>query len=253
MLFREGGDPLLFQSHSNTFAAELIMATMEPKIILRKETAGAAKAAASAGGSGGGVAKREPGVGGDGGGGTVNEEGGGRGYSPDKQRRQEEEEGGGGGPSWEHADAPIRDGGGRGVGEGGRWRGGGEGGGRENGGESQDSEATRAPASHDEVGAALPAMHAALMEPTIWRCLPPPPLDDSVDVLVRWFSFVGLRGDCSTPATLFRESEVAGQQAAAAAAAAVVAAAEASRGKQIRRERVQSKMAAHIKSSKFWD
>lgn len=29
MLFREGGDPLLFQSHSNTFAGELIMATME--------------------------------------------------------------------------------------------------------------------------------------------------------------------------------------------------------------------------------
>lgn len=29
MLFREGGDPLLFQSHSKTFAAELIMATME--------------------------------------------------------------------------------------------------------------------------------------------------------------------------------------------------------------------------------
>ncbi|CAM9637359.1 unnamed protein product [Ascophyllum nodosum] len=40
MLFREGGDPLLFQSHSKTFAAELIMATMEPKII-RKETAAA--------------------------------------------------------------------------------------------------------------------------------------------------------------------------------------------------------------------
>ena len=37
MLFREGGDPLLFQSSSNTFAAELIMATMEPKIIGRKE------------------------------------------------------------------------------------------------------------------------------------------------------------------------------------------------------------------------
>ncbi|CAB1103737.1 unnamed protein product [Ectocarpus sp. CCAP 1310/34] len=36
MLFREGGDPLLFQSHSKTFAAELIMATMEPKVI-RKE------------------------------------------------------------------------------------------------------------------------------------------------------------------------------------------------------------------------
>ncbi|CAM9760914.1 unnamed protein product, partial [Scytosiphon promiscuus] len=67
MLFREGGDPLLFQSHSNTFAAELIMATMEPKIILRKEPA-AAKAGA------GGAPKREPGMGDDGGGGPANEE-----------------------------------------------------------------------------------------------------------------------------------------------------------------------------------
>ncbi|CAM9211288.1 unnamed protein product [Ectocarpus sp. 6 AP-2014] len=54
MLFREGGDPLLFQSHSKAFAAELIMATMEPKVI-RKEPPPPTAAAASG-------AKREPGT-----------------------------------------------------------------------------------------------------------------------------------------------------------------------------------------------
>ncbi|CAN0546616.1 unnamed protein product [Ectocarpus sp. 12 AP-2014] len=63
MLFREGGDPLLFQSHSKAFAAELIMATMEPKVIRKEPPPPTAVAA--------GGAKREPGTAaGSGGGGT---------------------------------------------------------------------------------------------------------------------------------------------------------------------------------------
>ncbi|CAM9701846.1 unnamed protein product, partial [Ectocarpus sp. 13 AM-2016] len=110
MLFREGGDPLLFQSHSKTFAAELIMATMEPKVIRKEPPPPTAVAA--------GGAKREPG--------TAAGSGGG-GYPRQGDQSQESD------ARWREGDPGYRDGGG----------------GR-GGGASQDSEATRTPASHDQ-------------------------------------------------------------------------------------------------------
>eukprot|EP00903_Cladosiphon_okamuranus_P013829 g12869.t2 len=127
MLFREGGDPLLFQSNSNTFAAELIMATMEPKIIVRKEhTAAPAPAAAVE------VVKADSGkiVAGAGGGAEGGEEGEGEG---------DHRGGGGVGGARDRGDDV---GGGDGMGPGPGRRGPGDGG----GGGSQDSEATRTPA-----------------------------------------------------------------------------------------------------------
>lgn len=128
MLFREGGDPLLFQSNSNTFAAELIMATMEPKVIVRKEQAAALGAEEVVKAEG--VTRVAGAGGGAGGGGEGEGEGDQRGGGETRDR--EEGDGVGGGD-------------GMGLGPGRR------GPGDDGGGSSQESEATRTPASEDQV------------------------------------------------------------------------------------------------------